>query len=446
MFLGTTKSCVITGKYTPPQCHATQLAMTKRTSFQDAEQAGKTLAELIADDSQEEQRGELSAEDSGELQDAVPAENEDEQSSQGSEGGAAEPTDGSAPAPLARYLRENGYNVDDSLSEEDLYGSLLKRLKEQDRIRQEAEEIRREREKVAQELERLRSGTQDQPPQKQEPQTPAEKKAEDDLWAALKEVDRDLLKMVERDPNTGMFRSREQYEGVGGEEAARQINEYNRRVQQRSNELINNPVEVVWKNGLEKRIDELARKRAEEIVEEKLKSLGDIKNQAVAAFEKKREAEDKQYRIDKFWNDHARDFLKLNERGEPIQDLSGNYVRTQVGSAFYDECQYLREILGIKDEEKVITTAWRNVSRGFPSDPPKQEDPVKQEEPVVEAARGGEEKRRRFVQRRVSETPEVPANQGGFVNSGKSGRMAGKPSLLDLAKEDPEVRRMLDLE
>lgn len=428
--------------------------MAERTSFETAEQSGKSLSELIAEDSQnsESQVDEVSQEsrDAGPQtsRDTEPANPDGEEPSQGSGVDAPEVTDEQTPASFSRYLRDEGFDLDEEIDEQDLYRSVLDRIRQQDTLRQQIEAERKEREAIAWQLEELRNSyKQPAPVEQQAPAAAPEKKSEvDEFWTPLEEVDRDLMRFVEQDPETGMYRAREQYEGLGGEDAAKRLNEYSARIKQRSQALLSDPVGAVFNAGLESRLDELIRKRAEEVAEEKFKSFGDFRTQAVEAVDERRQIEMRQERINRFWDEHASHFLKVNANGQPVQDLNGNYVQTPVGKAFSEEMGYIRNQLGVHDEEKVLQTAWRNVARMVPQEAPagEQAAPEAVQPPVEKAVESGKDSRRRFVERRTSNSPEVPANRDGYSNAGRVTQRTKPLSLLEMVREDPEASQYLD--
>ncbi|MAT51121.1 MAG: hypothetical protein CMK32_08055 [Porticoccaceae bacterium] len=414
--------------------------MAKRTSFQDADENNKTLADLINEENpqvEDEQEVEEPSEDPVEDgPEEVPEDDEDP--SQGSGEGEPEVTEDTTPAPFSRYLAERGYEIPEGLDESDLIESVFRRMQEVDKIRKDLEQERKEREKLLKEQEELRKSQQAQAPSPAAPpEQRDEKPSSDDFWGPLEEPDRELMQRVEQDPNTGMFRSREEYQGFGGEEAARKINEYNQRLSRRSQAILKNPADAVFQAGLAKRIEEIAIKKAESLFEEKIKGLGDIQGKAVAAFDKRREAEAKQQRISSFYEEHGDKFLKRDPSGRLLTDLGGDYIPTDIGKAFYDELAYIKDTLQVKDEETALKTAWRNISRTIAA-PSQQEAPPKTE-PETPPQESGPQKRRKFVERRNTESPSVPANRDGYAREGRPER--SRPlSLSELVKEEESLQ------
>lgn len=411
--------------------------MAKRTSFQDADRSNKTLREMI----QEQEGGEAHEESQEAASQAEETQQEpaedttpDKGTSQGSEPGDQEVKEERTPSPFASYLRGQGYDVDEEVEDEDLYKSVAERIKAQEQLQKQIELERQEREKIQKELEDLRQAAQSQPQQEATQQATAEVVAEESKrrgWEPIEEPDRDLLKFVERDPSTGMFRSRDEYQGQGGEDAARKFNEYQAEVQKRSRQLLANPVDALLQGGLEDRLAKVIEERAEKLLEEKMKGFGDFKGEALAEFERKREQEERERRIESFYNERAGDFFKTNVSGQMVRDFNGEPILTELGRAFQEESRYLRQA-GIQDEETLLNTAWRNVSRLHP----RGETPA--EEPVAT----GKEKRRRFVERRESVSPEPPANRDGYSKSGQTPGRNRPPSLAELVQEDPEASQL----
>lgn len=411
--------------------------MAERTSFQDAEQSGKSLRELI------EQQGLGEAEDQDKVLDEPTdtlVEEEPLQEAGGAEGATGKEV--SAPA-FASYLRDQGYDVDDSLEEKDLYAAVVERLRSQESVAKQIETERQERQRLAAELEELRkireksSEPASVEPQ-QAPQKPQPEQKADELWGPLPDFDQDSLRLVEQDPDTGMFVSRSEYRGLGGEQAANQINEYHRKLRARSQALVKDPSETIWRQGLESKINKLVEDRMAEITK-RLETVGDVNSQASRVYDTRVAEQQRQARIDSFWSERAGDLIKLHPDGQPMRSLNGDVIPTDVGRAFYAEMDFLRSELGVADEEKLIQTAWRNVSRGMPQqEAPQAPAPAAEPKPA-----SGQEKRKKFVERRSAEIPEVPADRDGYEGAGRRRRTA-PPTLLELAKDDPEVRRLLE--
>lgn len=399
-----------------------------KSSFAEAERQGKTLSSILNEEA-EDPKVELAEEPQEEIQEST-----QEVEQQGTE---SRPV-----SPLVQRLRDSGFDISDDVEEEDLYGSLVDRIRSQDEIRKQIEQERQEREKLAKDLEEARKQleSRQEPQQPQVPEVPAEAK-KDNPWGPVEEVDRESLRFIEQDPETGLYRSRSEYKDVGGKEIADRANKYAMEMKRRSNALLQDPVNAVW-GGMADKVSQLIQERAEKIVEERLKAYDSTaKSGLAAAFEKKQQSVIKAERIDGFWEQRARDFLKIDSAGNVMLDLDGNPVKTEVGRVFYDELRYIREELGVKDEEKALNTAWRNVSRSIPKvEPPKIETPVVQQEVVpekVEPTR--EEKKKKFVERRIKTDPSVPAGDAVYREPEKeTPRFTGRISLADLVKESDE--------
>jgi hypothetical protein len=366
----------------------------------------------------------------------------DEGTSLDSGGGASEVTDDTtAPTPLSRYLRDSGYDVDEGLDEEEVYKSVAQRMRERDELRRSIEQERLAREQLQQELARLQSAAQ-QPPQQQAPQAPVQPDVQPEpkkssLWDPIAAPDQELYRMVERNPQTGMVQARDEYLGNGGEEAAKQINEYAMRIKKRSDALLNNPTDALFEAGFEDRLSEVLQKKAEALLDEKLKNLGSIKDETLQELERRRAMEAREERINGFWRENATRLYKHNLSGQPVRDLDGNLVPTEVGQQFAEEMRFMRESFGVEDEEALISAAWRNISRLHPT----EETPPQMEEEDAGPRRGtGKEKRRRFVERRENTSPEPPANRDGYRESG-TGRNR-PPSLMELVEEDPDASQL----
>ena len=409
--------------------------MSERTSFRDAEESGKSLRELI------EQQGLGEAEDQDQVLDEPKQKLVEEEPSQDDDGAeGATGTEERAPA-FASYLRDQGYDVDDSLEDKDLYAAVVERLRSQEQVAKQIEEERQQRMKLAAELEELRKIREQSsapPASKQPEEQPKQESKGDELWSPLPDFDQDSLRLVEQDPDTGMFVSRSEYRGLGGEQAATQINEYHRKLRARSQALVKDPSGTIWQQGLESKINKLVEDRIAEI-SKRLESVGDVNSEAARVYDARVAQEQRQGRIDSFWNERAGDLIKLHPDGQPVRSLNGDVIPTDVGRAFYAEMDFLRSELGVADEEKLINTAWRNVSRGIQQS---QATPAAAPEPEKPAAAGAE-KRKKFVERRSAEIPEVPADRDGYEGAGRRRRTA-PPTLLELAKDDPEVRRLLE--
>lgn len=457
-----------------------------RTSFRDAEETGKTLAELI---SEGEKTGELL---SGESNSADESQ-ESLQSSAGKGGGGSEPEgDGQAAASeatraaaeaaqakqaneskgqdatnagaaqgsptasaLARILKNSGFNIPDGYDEEELAKSVLGKLGEVERTRSEASEIKKERDRLAKEAEDLKKALE--AAANQEPPTKKQQEIIEDLWSDLAMPDREKFKFVEQDPDTGLFRAKEKYIGLGGEEAAKEINKYNEQITRRSQELLRNPADVVMKTGLGAKLEQMIRDSAEKLVDEKIKSLGDIKSQAINALEKRNAAEVKEQRIAKFWEENAGRILKLDANGNPVRDImTESVVPTEVGQAFYNEIASLRE-LGVKDEEAIVNKAWASVQWMLKSSESTESNAAAAEsaptktktEPQASktVAEQSAEKKKRFVERRAGTSPDVHESRDGYVGNAEPERkrFTARKSLLDLVKEDPEARELVGL-
>lgn len=403
--------------------------MTK-TSFADADRQGKSLAAMISETAAAEEVQNSQLPEPEQVDEQVPVESQEV-------GQAEDRQEGTEPRPvpsLVRRLRESGFDVSDDVDEEDLHGSLLSRLRAQEELRKQIELERQEREKLSKELEEARkqllSGRQMEPVVQ-----PVPEPAKEDPWGAIEEVDRESLKFIEQDPDTGMYRSRPEYADLGGKEVADKANRYAREMQRRSQALLRDPGGTVWER-LSGRVDELVQERAKKIVEEQLKAYdSNAKTGLVSAFEKRQQASEKADRLSALWDTVSAKVLKTDQSGRVMVDLDGNPIVTQVGRQFYEELQYIRDELGVKDEEKAVKTAWRNVIRDTGSEPVAQVEQVAKEEAPVEPGPTREEKKRRFVERRANVDPRVESRSIPAAVAEETPKFTKRISLVDMVKE-----------
>lgn len=402
-----------------------------KTSFQSAEDSGKSLRELI-DESQDTDGGEERLEESPEVTNEQPEEEapSEEEPSQDA-GGAEEEGEGNQAAlpAFARFLREKGYDVSEEVQDEDLYSAVVERLEEQKKLAQEIENERKERERIAKELEEVRKSLS--APKPSEPEKKEPEKKQDDMWAPIEEPSHELLQYVEQDPDTGMYVSRQQYKNFGGDDAAQKLNDYQRKIRQRSKALLANP-SAALSQALEEKVNSILSDRLSSY-EEKLKGLDDVNRKASQVYEKRQEEAAREARINSFWAEREKDLIKFDSAGNPVRSLGGDFVPTEIGREFYEELAYIQDTLKVKDQEVAINTAWRNVSRG------RQRAPEK-ETPVDTGA----EKKRRFVERRSDESYGAPPVGGSQAEVPSGARRTALPSLMEVIKSDPEARRFLD--
>jgi len=409
--------------------------MAKKTSFEEADKQQKTLMDLMNESSDDQQEAvvELDAQEPVSQDGSVTSSDAD-----GDEG-----TEARTVSPWVSKLRESGYDISDDIPEEDLQLSVLERLRMQRELERQIEQERREREKLARELEEAKRYYA-QPPA-QQPPVDEQKPQPVSRWTPIEEIDQELLKYVEQDPNTGLWRSREEYETLGGREAAESVNKYYRLVRQRSQALVKDPVGVLWENGLKDQVDKMVEERAQRLLDEKLKSYDSkLRSSSSAAYERRAQEETKKQRMEQFWNEHGTKFVKTSTSGEPLLDLNGNYVLTDFGRQFQEEAAYIKQTLGVQDEEQVHWAAWRNLQRIAPKDPVSpvappaaQAVPQVPAQPAPQPVVTGEQKKRRFVERRSATTPSVPADRSGYQEVAKEKpTFTGRLSLRDLVEEE----------
>ena len=352
----------------------------------------------------------------------------------GDEGKEARPV-----SPFIKRLRDSGFDVSEDADEEDLYGSLIERIQAQEEVRRQIQEERKHREQLAKDLEEARKQLESR--QVEVPQEKPKEVPEESPWGPLEQIDRESLRFVEQDPETGLYRSRPEYAEVGGKEVADKANKYQMEIRRRSSALLQDPINTVW-SGVSSKVDKLVQERAEKLIEERLKAYdASAKNSITTAFEKRQQTQSKAQRIESFWENSANKLIKFDSTGNPLQDLSGNVIKTDMGKVFYEELQFIKNDLGVKDEEQALQAAWRNTVRAVPQAPPVapvQEAPAKEQAPEkVEPTR--EEKKRKFVERRVKTDPSVPAGDAVYQESAKeTPRFKGRISLADLVKEADE--------
>lgn len=400
--------------------------MAQKTSFEEAERQRKTLAQLLDENEQPEEQveeapevPEQSAEDLKARKEAEPVQEEPD-------------VEHEAPSvsPFIQRLRESGYDVSDEIPEEDLQASVIERLRAQKELERQIEQERKEREKLAKELEEARkqmSLPKESAPAPEDP--PKETKS---IWGPIEELNQELLQYVEQDPSTGYYRSRAEYEEFGGPEAAEKINKFNREIRQRSQALVRDPVRTIWENGLRDEVQKLVEERANQLVEERVKSYGNtLKSAATTAIEKRQQEQERERRLQQFWSENESKFLKTDKSGHYLVDLNGQPVFTDLGRAYSEEVSYLRDTLGITDEEKLTLTAWRNIKHMAPSDEPAPE--AAPQKPVET----GEQKKRRFLERRSKSEPAVPAGRTGYQEvAQEKPTFTGRISLRDLVEEE----------
>lgn len=399
--------------------------MAKKTSFEEAERQQKTLIDLMKESGEDVEREPVVEE---------PESQEPEQEVAGEQ--EAQGTEAPVISPFVQRLRESGYDVSDNIPEEDLQASVVERLKAQRELEKEIARERQEREKLLKELEEARKAMESSktPQPEPEPQKPVV-----NPWAPIQDFDQELLKYVEQDPNTGLWRAREEYADFGGKEAADKVNEHYKIVRQRSQALVKDPIGVLWNNGLKDQVDKMVEERAKALLEDRLKSYDSkLRSASTAAYERRAQEDAKAQRMEKFWSEVGDKIVKLDANGNPLYDLSGNAILTDFGRAYQSEVAYLRDELGVQDEEKLHTTAWRNLSHRLPQQQAQPEVPAQQEQPAPQKPEEtGKQKRARFVERRTSTQPAAPADRSGYQPvAQEKPTFTGRLSLRDLVEEE----------
>lgn len=402
-------------------------------------QEEKTLAQLI-----EEEKASAEREPEVEEQPEVQEESQEEAASQGSDEAGTQVTDEQTEPAFASYLRKQGFDVSEGVSDEDLFRSVVERLQKQDEYETQLAKEREDREKAQKALDDFQKKSSEQPKQEETKaaSVPAGK-TDEDIWAPIQEPSLELRAFVEQDPETGLWRSKETYKQYGGDRAAEEFNKYYRTIQRRSQELVRNPAEALMRAGLSKQIEDATAARMAAL-EEQIKGLSNVDQKAIASLERRQQASEKQGRIDKIWMEVGPKVYKTSVAGAPLRDpISGNFVPTEYGEVFLSELSHVRDRLGVKDEELALQEAMRVSDRFAPQKQTTTEVTPPEEQSKQET---GEEKRKRFVERRKTE-PEAPTSGNGYTQEKNS---RGEPasanlSLLDIARADPEARELLGL-